>query len=59
MLADCDSVASRTSIKETCADVGRETFVFKLFRICVKGEERSRSKRCANIEKQVKSPQNL
>ena len=30
MLADCDSVASRTSIKDTCADMDRETDVSSL-----------------------------
>ena len=30
MLADCDSVASRTSIKERCADMDRETVVSSL-----------------------------
>ena len=54
--ADNDSVASRTSIKETCADLARETVVSSLFRVCVKGEERSGPKRCANIERQAKSP---
>ena len=58
LLADCDSVASRNSIKETCADMDRETVVSSLFWVRVKGEERSRPKRCANIERQAKSPQN-
>ena len=55
--ADNDSVASRTSIKETCADLARETVVSSLFRVCVKGKERWAPKRCANIERHAKSPQ--
>ena len=49
-------VASRTSIKETCADMDRENSWFKSFRVCVKGEERWRPKRCANIQRHAKSP---
>ena len=45
--------ASRTSIKETCADMDRETVVSRLFG-SVKGEDRSRPGRCANIERKVK-----
>ena len=56
MSADYDSVASRTSIKETCADMDRETVVSRLFG-SVKGEDRSRPGRCANIERKVKSQQ--
>ena len=36
--ADCDSVASRTSIKETCADMDRETVVSSLFGSVSKGK---------------------
>ena len=57
VLADCDSVASRTSIKETCADMDRETVVSSLFGSVSKGK-RSRPERCENIERQAKSPQN-
>ena len=35
------------------------TWIFKSFRVCVKGEERSRPKRRANIERQAKSSQIL
>ena len=38
--ADNDSVASRTGIKETCADLARETVVSSLLRVCVNGEGR-------------------
>ena len=31
LIADNDSVASRTRIKETCADMDRETVVSSLF----------------------------
>ena len=41
MLADCDSVASRTCIKETCADMDRETVVSSL-RGSVSKEKRDR-----------------
>ena len=57
--ADCDSVASRTSIKETCVDMDLEKVVSSLFGSVSNGEERSRPKRCANIERQAKSPQIL
>ena len=38
MSADYDSVASRTSIKETCADMGRDTVVSSLFGSVSKGK---------------------
>ena len=37
--ADCDSVASRTRIKETCADMGRLKQLFQVFSgLCEKGK---------------------
>ena len=57
LAAENDSVASQTSSRKLAADMDRETVVFKSFRVCVKGEERSRPKRCANTERQTKSPQ--
>ena len=36
--ADCDSVVSRTGIKETCADMDRETVVSSLFGSVSKGK---------------------
>ena len=56
MLADYDSVASRTGIKETCADTDRETVVSSLFESVSEGK-RDRAQRCANIERQAKSSQ--
>ena len=47
VLADDDSVDRRTGIRKTCADLDRS-----------KGKERSRSKRCAIVRRQGKSPQN-
>ena len=38
VLADCDSVASRTGIKETCADMDRETVVSSLLGSVSKGK---------------------
>ena len=55
--ADYDSVESRTSITDTCADMDREPVGFKSFRVCVTGERRSRPKRCAHIKRQDTSPQ--
>ena len=54
-LADYESVDSRNGIRETCANMDS---CFKSLRVCVKREERSRPKRCANIERPAKSPQN-
>ena len=53
--ADYDSVASRTNIKETCADMDRETVVSSLFE-SVSKERKTRLKRCANADRQTKSP---
>ena len=38
MSAECDFVASRTSIKETCADMDRETVVSSFFGSVSKGK---------------------
>ena len=38
MLADSDSVVGSTSIKETCADMDRETVVSSLFGSVSKGK---------------------
>ena len=39
VLADCDFVASRTRIKETCADTDRETVVSSLSGLCQRTRE--------------------
>ena len=54
VLADRDSVVGRTGIKETCA----ETVVSSLVESLSKGKRDRDLKRCANIERQAKSPQN-
>ena len=46
MLADCDSVASRTCIKETCADMDRETAVSSVL-VSVLEERRDRDQNVA------------
>ena len=59
VLADCGSVASYTGIKETCADMDRETVVSSLLGSVSKvKKDRDHKQRCANIERQAKSPQN-
>ena len=45
-------------MKETCADMDRETVVSSLFGSLSKGKRESRPKRCANIESQTKSQPN-
>ena len=55
--AGYDSVASQTSIKETCADMDHETVVSSLFGSVSKEKRDREEKRCANIERQTKSPQ--
>ena len=58
VLADRDSVVGRTGIKETCADMDRDTVVSSLFEPLSKGKRDRDLKRCANIKRQAKSPQN-
>ena len=53
--ADCDSFASRTSIKETCAGVDRETVVSSLFGSVSKG----RRDRDQNVVQTLREGQNL
>ena len=48
-MADYESVASRHGIRETHANLDRESVVQTLFQFTVKSEERSRSKRCAFV----------
>ena len=55
VLADRDSVASKTSIKETCADMDRETVVSSLFE-SVSKEKRDRD---LNVVQTLKDRQNL
>ena len=55
LVADNDSVASQTSIKETCAGMDRET-IFQLFSNLCLGEEKWSLKRCANTERQTTYP---
>ena len=59
VLADSDCVASRLASRRLV----RTWIVKQLFQVfsglCVKGEEGSRPKRCANIKRQARSPQNL
>ena len=52
---DYDSVASRTSIKETCADMDRETVVSSLF-VSVSKEKRDRDQ---NVVQTLRDRQNL
>ena len=53
--ADYDSVASRTGIKETCADMDRETVVSRLFGSASKGER----DRDQNVLKTLRDRPNL
>ena len=53
--ADYDSVASRTSIKETCADMDHETVVSSLFESVLKGKR----DRAQNIVQTLKNRQHL
>ena len=56
MFADRDSVVGRTSIKETCADMDRETVISSLFE-SVSREKRDRDPNVVhNIKRQAKSP---
>ena len=55
MLADCDYVASRTSIKETCADMDRETVVSSPLQ-SVSKEKRDRDQ---NVVQTLRDRQNL
>ena len=59
LIADYDSVASRTSIKESCADLDRETVVSSLFE-SVSKEKRDRDQNVVQTlkDRQTKSPQN-
>ena len=55
---DHESVDSRNGIQETGANLDRESVVSILLKFTVKREERSRSKRCAFVKRQRKSPEN-
>ena len=55
LIADCDSVASWTSIKETCAEMDRETVVSSLFESVSKGKR----DRDQNVVQTLKDRQNL
>ena len=55
LVADYDSVASQTSSRKLAADVDRGTIVPSVFD-SVSWRKRSRLKRCANTERQTRSP---
>ena len=57
VMANRDFVVGNTSKKGNLRGHGSWNSCFKSFRFCVKEEERSRPKRCANIKKQAKSSQ--
>ena len=56
MSADYDSIVSRTGIKETCADMDRETVVSSLFGSVSKGKEGDRDQ---NVVQTLRDMQNL
>ena len=53
-LADYESVDSRKSIRELCANLDRETVVCTLFRCESKGKRDRYQKRCAIVKRRVK-----
>ena len=57
-MAEHESVDRRDDIQETGAILDRESVFFNSFQVSVKREERSKSKRCAFVERLRKSPQN-